>query len=599
MEMFIAPGAEHPTKYTEIDVSPNNVRFVAEVAKPLDSWDNSTTTFFPETCTSDHPCDCKDEASGVTSKTRKFKDGYSRANQKNSWASQMSIPWATIGATEANLPIANESAIFRSNFYRIAVMNRSKLTPEGNCPEERNGACSYGAWVPTGSDSFHEAKEFGKMILEPRYGGYRCPKKSYITTDAERPESIGDCACYHGYEVSEDGNCEKRAVDPKKKDGGNKNQEPAYTCPAKSFVAKGANFPLKGFADCDCQWGTAPFPEVGECVETPQAEMYACPEKSFVKLRANYPLTNFSDCDCYVGYMKEAAQKAPEILAPERRLVEQDSVASFGDRCVPVPKPDPSSTAVALACPGKSYLSSSNWPITDVATQCTCTWGHAMDKDEKKCITKEAMQRKVAASAARKNRRCVSYKIRVVFKAGVTCAQAKKYMQIIMEALKKALGVESMFVTSSTCSAVVSRRLIDSDASGEGGMELTLGGLNEVDQQATTLPDTVSSEVVQNTLANAGVQLATQPDVQTETLNADGTTATASEDNSENSSKNSSNGISSNTVAVVGIICGAIAAVAGAIVVVSRNKQQGAAKQQELPIVGEARATADSTVDTL
>merc|ERR1719199_1087164 len=118
MEFFVAPGEMDPVKYTEIGVTPNNIRFVAEITKAdVSSWVNSSTRYFPETCTVDKPCACADEISGVRSTTHKFQGSRGRAN---SWASSRSIPWSVIGATAADLPIKNESTCLRANFYRIA-----------------------------------------------------------------------------------------------------------------------------------------------------------------------------------------------------------------------------------------------------------------------------------------------------------------------------------------------------------------------------------------------------------------------------------------------------------------------------------------------
>jgi len=625
MEFFIAPGAAHPTRYTEIDVSPNNVRFVAEVSKPLDSWVNSTTRYFPETCTAETPCDCREEKSGVISTTRKF---LGDRNRKHSWASQLTVPWAAIGAGAADLPTRNASATFRGNFYRIAIVNASRLDGEkGECPATPNGACAYGAWVPTGSTSFHVADRFGTLLLRPRYAGYRCPPLSYRTraAGAERPRSFDDCACYYGHE-KEDGKClkkkkEQAEADAKEADEKKKKRptEPSYTCPAKAYVAKTARYPLRSFADCACSYGTerdaGAGGGAGGCADVPVAETYRCPAKSFVRLGAAYPLSGFGDCECYSGYMKEAAAagEAESVLAEEadttpaptpaptladgveRRLQVQESSTSAVDRCVPMPKPtrpenddDGNSKAVALSCPANAYIATDKWPLTKISDDCACRWGFVMDETKGECVAVQVMEARKRAAARRDGRKMVSYRIRIVFKAGITCEQALRYMKVIMEALKKALGVEELYIKTTSCEAstetVSSRRLTTGDAA--GGLSADIGALTTVADGTNPMPDTTNSEVVQTTLTDLGTELAQQPEVATTTTNPDGTTTTGSDDTGGNNGAGRDDASLSSGAVIALAVCGCIGLIAlavAAVVTTRRNNQQGVdQKEQEV-----------------
>jgi hypothetical protein len=587
---------------------------------------NSTTRYFPETCTAETPCDCKEEKSGVTSTTRKF---LGDRNRKNSWASQLTVPWASIGASAADLPTRNESATFRGNFYRIAIVNSSGLDGEkGECPTTPNGACAYGAWVPTGSMSFHVAEKFGTILLRPRYEGYRCPPQSYRTkaTETEKPQTFDDCACYYGHE-KKDGKCSKKQAKADDKTDPKKPTEPSYTCPSKAYVARTARYPLKSFADCACSYGTerddAANDGAGGCSELPVAEMYRCPAKSFVRLGASYPLSSFDDCDCYSGYMKEKAAATEEsILAEEvattaaptpaptladgaeRRL--QESSTTAVDRCVPMPKPskpeDANSKAVALSCPANAYVATDKWPLTEISDDCTCQWGFVMDEAKDECVTEQEMEARKKAAARRDGRKMVSYSIRIVFKAGITCEQALRYMKVIMEALKTALGVENLYIKTTSCQTntetVSSRRLNTASAA---GLSADFGALTTVPDGTTTMPDTTNSEVVQTTLTDLGTELAQQPEVATTTTNLDGTTTTGGSNSNTGNNGNGGDSAALNSGAVIALaVCGCIGLIALAVAVVAtirRNNgsnNQYAAKQKEQEVV----ETSD-TVDQL
>merc|ERR550514_1403228 len=391
----------------------------------------------------------------------------------SSYSGNVFIPWKSLGQTPGRkLPRS-----WRANFYRIAINDPAKLNRKGECPATPNGACAYGAWVPTGSSTFHDATKFGTLLLRPRYEGYRCPPLSYRTraTDAERPRSFDDCACYYGHE-KKDGKCLKKKKQQQQAEADEKKKrptEPSYTCPEKAYVAKTARYPLRSFADCACSYGTerdaGADGGAGGCADVPVAETYRCPAKSFVRLGAAYPLSGFGDCDCYSGYMKEVAagEEAESVLAEEadatpaptptptptpaptladgveRRLQVQESSASAVDRCVPMPKPtkpesddDGNSKAVALSCPANAYVATDKWPLTKISDDCTCQWGFVMDETKEECVTEQVMEARKKAAARRDGRKMVSYRIRIVFKAGITCEQALRYMKVIMEALK-------------------------------------------------------------------------------------------------------------------------------------------------------------------
>jgi len=526
-------------------------------------------------------------------------------------------------------------------------MNASLLTSTGECPATPNGACVYGAWVPTGSMSFHDAKHFGKMLLKPRFGGFRCPHDAYFSGKGDSPQNLSDCACYHGYQ-KKSGECaemptQKVAVEEEKNKNKNKKQTmpQMYTCPDDSYVGRKARYPLKSFVDCTCAWGYEKGEEdagaAGKCIESPQTSTYECPQKSFVKLGAGYPLKDFRDCTCFVGYRKEKEKDTEVVLAGTNDDDTAGADADTGDgdyepesesvrkgKCTAIPPPpaptsitaSSSSTAIAVVCPKSSYLSATHWPIRNIADDCTCIWGFAMDKENQQCITAAEMEKKRKLQAARKGRSCYSYEITIRFKRGVTCEQAKSYMAIIIRALQKKLGVTDVFVMSSTCT--VGGGSIGSSTGSRsrrhltegGGVDTTIGALNEIATGAGAevdplLKDTVMEAVVQSTLADTGVELASSPVVSSSDTNTDTNTDTDTDTNTEDATKTASSkeaGGSSTLHEIIPVVCyvgAALIAMAVAFVVIrSRRDRKGNTEREKMQELTDVVQTGD-TVDTL
>jgi len=272
------------------------------------------------------------------------------------------------------------------------------------------------------------------------------------------------------------------------------------------------------------------------------------------------------------------------------------------DRCVPMPKPtkleNDNSKAVALSCPANAYVATDKWPLTKVSDDCTCQWGFAMDETKDECVTEQEMEARKKAAARRDGRKMVSYTIRVVFKAGITCEQALRYMKDIMKALKKALGVENLYIKTTSCqtnTGTVSSRRLNTD--GAAGLSADFGGLTTVPDGTTTMSDTTNSEVVQTTLTDLGTELAQQPEVATTTTNPDGTTTTGgSNNNTGNNGDGNGNAALSSGAVIALAVCGCIGLIALAVAAVAyhRGHNQYAAKQKEQEVV----ETSD-TVDQL
>jgi hypothetical protein len=128
VELFIAPGDQHPTFYYEFEVSP--------LGTMLD-------------LTADSP---NLERRGLTANFAWNCPGLQwsaeRNDAANHWRAYMVMPWTSIGAAKGSLPTH-----WRANFYRID-------RPHGQEAE-------FSCWSPTMSDpaDYHRPAYFGHLIL--------------------------------------------------------------------------------------------------------------------------------------------------------------------------------------------------------------------------------------------------------------------------------------------------------------------------------------------------------------------------------------------------------------------------------------------------
>lgn len=128
VELFIAPGEDHPTYYYEFEVSPLGTMLDLTVNSPNLERRGIKTDF---------AWDCP----GLQWKVE-------RNDAKNHWRAYMVLPWQSIGAPSNALPEK-----WRANFYRIE-------RPRGQAPE-------FSCWSPTMSDpaDYHRPVYFGYMML--------------------------------------------------------------------------------------------------------------------------------------------------------------------------------------------------------------------------------------------------------------------------------------------------------------------------------------------------------------------------------------------------------------------------------------------------
>lgn len=125
-EVFISPGPATPTRYYEIEISPNNVLFDGRIHNPtglradleLDlGWDPPIAH-------------------------RAWRD-----DANNRWGALLALPWADLA------PGRHPPAVWRANFFRIE-------RPRGADPE-------FSCWSPTFTDpaDFHRPAFFGTLVL--------------------------------------------------------------------------------------------------------------------------------------------------------------------------------------------------------------------------------------------------------------------------------------------------------------------------------------------------------------------------------------------------------------------------------------------------
>jgi len=128
VELFIAPGDQHPTFYYEFEVSP--------IGTMLDLTADSPN-LERKGLTADFAWDCPG-----------LQWSAERNDSANHWRAYMVVPWTSIGATAGNLP-----STWRANFYRIE-------RPRGQEAE-------FSCWSPTMSDpaDYHRPAYFGHLVL--------------------------------------------------------------------------------------------------------------------------------------------------------------------------------------------------------------------------------------------------------------------------------------------------------------------------------------------------------------------------------------------------------------------------------------------------
>ncbi len=127
VELFLAPGADNPTRYYEFEISPNGVLFDAEIINPTPhradiqvrpEWNCVGIQWVAERC-----------------------------DAENWWTAVLIIPWSSVA------PSGQFPPVWRANFYRIE-------RPHGQPPE-------FSCWSPTHTDpaDFHKPATFGRLQI--------------------------------------------------------------------------------------------------------------------------------------------------------------------------------------------------------------------------------------------------------------------------------------------------------------------------------------------------------------------------------------------------------------------------------------------------
>lgn len=127
VELFLGDGAETPTRYVEIEISPLATLFDARVESP------------------------NGDRNGMTVDTAWNCDGIhwrvERLSERQDWRARLAIPWRGIG-------LAGAPRFLRANFYRVE-------RPRGGAEVE------YSGWSPTMTSppDFHRPSRFGLLRL--------------------------------------------------------------------------------------------------------------------------------------------------------------------------------------------------------------------------------------------------------------------------------------------------------------------------------------------------------------------------------------------------------------------------------------------------
>ena len=130
VEAFLAPGADDPTDYVEIEVNPLGAVFDARVHNPDGRRESMRV-------------DAAWNAAGLVATVDRSKAGF--------WCVELTIPWRELCA-------GPPPRIWRANFFRIE--------------RPRGGPHEFSSWSPTFADppDFHRPACFGRLILDDQDG---------------------------------------------------------------------------------------------------------------------------------------------------------------------------------------------------------------------------------------------------------------------------------------------------------------------------------------------------------------------------------------------------------------------------------------------
>jgi hypothetical protein len=146
IEIIIGPGYDTPITYKQVSISPFGVLFMASVFNP--HFDGSDMVVTPQ-----YPCNLNYRVDIDII--------------KDEWSGQVVLPWnwlmgntmeQSIVSTPGSgkLP-AGVSEQWRANVFRIAMRNSVP-----NCTLDD---CDYGAWSPTGTNTFHVSYAMGGLTM--------------------------------------------------------------------------------------------------------------------------------------------------------------------------------------------------------------------------------------------------------------------------------------------------------------------------------------------------------------------------------------------------------------------------------------------------
>ena len=126
VELFVAPGEDDPSEYSEIEVNPLGAIFEARVTNPQGRRDSMRV-------------DATWNAAGLVAAVDRPSPG--------SWRAEIVIPWSDLcGGTPPR--------VWRANFFRIE--------------RPRDGDPEFSCWSPTFADppDFHKPASFGRLVLD-------------------------------------------------------------------------------------------------------------------------------------------------------------------------------------------------------------------------------------------------------------------------------------------------------------------------------------------------------------------------------------------------------------------------------------------------
>ncbi|GAB3174633.1 carbohydrate-binding family 9-like protein [Telluribacter humicola] len=133
-EVFIAAGADTPTRYVELEINPNNALFVGRIHNPTKEGDAMTLDMVPY------------EQAGIIHEVQ---------TEQENWKGRIEIPRQLIGD--------QSTTTYRLNFYRIVL--REQPATDWECTPDN---CSFLCWNSTLSGTtpcFHRPESFGTLQL--------------------------------------------------------------------------------------------------------------------------------------------------------------------------------------------------------------------------------------------------------------------------------------------------------------------------------------------------------------------------------------------------------------------------------------------------